>query len=110
MSIRAYYLDAKPAHTNDSASDSKLRVVSKEYINTLGYDLFSVEGPDYESNARKIARERGFPLTEDSIITWDFDDPKESSTDTVSATTKLKNSTYRDVLAGEKLRTKNNRV
>ena len=78
MSLRAYYLP-KSDSTNLLGSDSELQLVPIEYINKLRYDLFYVDGPDYEVNMRKVAKERGFPLTEDSIITWDFANPEESA-------------------------------
>ncbi|KIK62713.1 hypothetical protein GYMLUDRAFT_144962, partial [Collybiopsis luxurians FD-317 M1] len=59
----AYYHDNKPG--DPRLPHDTPRTVPLEYLDKLGWSIFSVDGPDFESNARDLAKQQGYPLTEE---------------------------------------------
>ncbi|KAJ3926550.1 MAG: hypothetical protein NXY57DRAFT_1112357 [Lentinula lateritia] len=77
MPLHAYHHDNKsgdPGHPHHSSHS-----VPIDYLGSLGIPITSFEGPDFEGNARKIAKEQGYPLTEKSTFIWDLHEPLSSS-------------------------------
>ncbi|KAJ4478361.1 hypothetical protein J3R30DRAFT_3481044 [Lentinula aciculospora] len=78
MSLHAYYHDNEgedPGHPHHSSRSVSIR----EHLGSLGITITIIDGPDFEGNARKIAKQQGYPLTEDSTFMWDFNDHSASS-------------------------------
>ncbi|KAJ4478397.1 hypothetical protein J3R30DRAFT_3404445 [Lentinula aciculospora] len=77
MPLHAYHHDNKggdPSHPHHSSHS-----VPIEYLGALGITISAIEGPDFEANARTIAKEQGYPLTENTTFMLDFHDHNESS-------------------------------
>ncbi|KAJ4482881.1 hypothetical protein C8J55DRAFT_548855 [Lentinula edodes] len=77
MSLQAYYHDNKAGDPDRPHHSS--RSVSMEYVRSLGINTTTIEGPDFEGNARIIAKEQSYPLTENSSFIWNLHDLDQSS-------------------------------
>ncbi|KAE9402425.1 hypothetical protein BT96DRAFT_991229 [Gymnopus androsaceus JB14] len=76
MPLQAYYHDNQPG--DPALPHDSLQPVTMDELTALRLKVYSFDG-NYEQNGKKIAQELGFPLTEDSVVTWDFLDPSASS-------------------------------
>ncbi|KAJ3916855.1 hypothetical protein F5877DRAFT_68693 [Lentinula edodes] len=77
MPLHAYHHDNKsgdPGHPHHSSHS-----VPIDYLGSLGIQITSLEGPNFEDNARKMAKEQGYPLTDKSTFMWDLHEPLSSS-------------------------------
>ncbi|KAJ3886077.1 hypothetical protein GG344DRAFT_82072 [Lentinula edodes] len=77
MPLHAYHHDNKSGDPNHPHHSS--HSVPIDYLGSLGIHITSFEGPDFEGNARRIAKEQGYPLTEKSTFIWDFQEPFDGS-------------------------------
>ncbi|KAJ4498522.1 hypothetical protein C8R41DRAFT_138298 [Lentinula lateritia] len=81
MPLHAYHHDNKsgdPGHPHHSSHS-----VPIDYLGSLGIPITSFEGPDFEGNARKIAKDQGYPLTDNSTFIWDLHEPLNGSSPSV---------------------------
>ncbi|KAE9396776.1 hypothetical protein BT96DRAFT_996419 [Gymnopus androsaceus JB14] len=69
MSVRAFYHDKLPGDPTVPFDSS--RPVPLETLASLKWDVFSVDGPDYEKNSQQLVQELGFTLSESSRTIFD---------------------------------------
>ncbi|KAJ4482880.1 hypothetical protein C8J55DRAFT_559707 [Lentinula edodes] len=95
MPLHAYHHDNKsgdPGHPHHSSHS-----VPIDYLGSLGIQITSLEGPNFEDNARKIAKEQGYPVTEKSTFIWDLHEPLSSSSMVTHHAHKIKEASCNEI-------------
>ncbi|KAJ3765250.1 hypothetical protein FB446DRAFT_709615 [Lentinula raphanica] len=79
MPLHAYYCDGWQPGDPIPESHRYSRPASRKDLASLGIDVIPLEGPDYQSSAQEVAKERGYPVTVDSSLHWHFKEPHKNT-------------------------------